>query len=97
VIVKKVKNPQKSASKAARIQGLARYIVAPEREGSDEKCLYAGARGFLTDAPQPDGGDGGLVWDAVRSRDPVNHYVWLARGGSSPAQGGMACSWMSSA
>ena len=31
-----------------RVRGLSDYIVSPERDGSDEKCLYAGSRGFLT-------------------------------------------------
>ena len=52
MIVKKVKNPQKAASKAVRISRLTGYIREPERENSQEKCIHAGARGFITDEPQ---------------------------------------------
>ena len=52
MIVKKVKNPQKAASKAVRVSRLTDYIREPERENSQEKCIHAGARGFITDEPQ---------------------------------------------
>ena len=49
MIVKKVPNPKKSASKAQRIGQLTSYVRSPESESPQEKCLYAGARGFLMD------------------------------------------------
>ena len=45
MIVKKVPNPKKSASKAQRIGQLTSYVRSPESESPQEKCLYAGARG----------------------------------------------------
>ena len=42
MIVKKVKNPQKAASKAVRVSRLTDYIREPERENSQEKCIHAG-------------------------------------------------------
>jgi len=47
MIVKKVPNPKKSASKAQRIGQLTSYVRSPESESPQEKCLYAGARGFM--------------------------------------------------
>ena len=76
MIVKKVPNPNKSASKAVRIRVLAGYIRAPETESETEKCLYAGARGFLCDAPEAQTEEMlALAREAPRSRDPIAHYV----------------------
>ena len=76
MIVKKVPNPNKSASKTVRIRALAGYIRAPETESATEKCLYAGARGFLCDVPEAQTEEMlALARDAPRSRDPIVHYV----------------------
>ena len=88
MIVKKVKNPRKSASKAVRVRGLSDYIVAPEREGSDEKCVYAGARGFLSADLQSQQAEMlALSQEAVRSQDTINHYVLSWREGEQPTPG----------
>ena len=89
MIVKKVPNPNKSASKAVRIRALAGYIRAPETESETEKCLYAGARGFLCDAPEAQTEEMlALARDAPRSRDPVVHWVlsWPEDEHPTPAQ-----------
>ena len=39
MIVKKVPNPKKSASKAQRIGQLTSYVRSPESESPQEKCL----------------------------------------------------------
>lgn len=86
MIVKKVKNPRKSATKAARVRGLVDYIAAPERAGSDEKCVYAGARGFLSaDLESQEAEMLALAQEAVRSKDTVNHYVISWREGEQPS------------
>ncbi len=86
MIVKKVKNPRKSATKAARVRGLADYIAAPERAGSDEKCVYVGARGFLsTDLESQKAEMLALSQEAVRSKDTINHYVLSWREGEQPS------------
>ena len=86
MIGKKVANPDKSASKAVRIERLAAYIRAPETENAAEKCIYAGARGFLTDTPAAQTAEMvALAEDAVRSRDPINHYVLSWREGEQPS------------
>jgi hypothetical protein len=89
VIVKKIKNPAKSASKAARVNGLANYIAAPEKSNADEKCVYQGSRGFLTESFEAQKAEMlALAQEAVRSRDPISHYVlsWKENERPSPAQ-----------
>ena len=86
MIVKKVKNPQKAASKAVRISRLTGYIREPERENSLEKCIHAGARGFITDEPRSQTAEMiALSQEAVRSKDTINHYVLSWREGEQPS------------
>jgi len=89
VVVKKVKNPRKSASKALRIRKLADYIRNPETENRKEKCVQHGAWGFLTETAEGQKAEMlALSEEAVRSRDTVNHYVlsWQEGEVPSPAQ-----------
>ncbi|BCL45821.1 TraI/MobA(P) family conjugative relaxase [Enterobacter roggenkampii] len=86
MIVKKVKNPQKAASKAVRVSRLTDYIREPERENSQEKCIHAGARGFITDEPQSQTAEMiALSQEAVRSKGTINHYVLSWREGEQPS------------
>ncbi|NGZ87529.1 TraI/MobA(P) family conjugative relaxase [Duganella aceris] len=86
MIVKKIKNPKKSASKRARICRLMDYIRAPEQESSNEKCLYAGARGFLSDDHKAQKAEMlALSQEAVRSADTINHYVLSWQEGEQPS------------
>jgi hypothetical protein len=85
MIVKKVKNPKKSASKAARVGRLVDYIRAPEKDNAAEKCLYAGARGFLSSDYHSQRAEMlALSQEAVRSRDTINHYVMSWQEGEQP-------------
>jgi hypothetical protein len=85
MIVKKVKNPQKSASKSVRVDRLVDYICDPEHENSNEKCLYAGARGFISsDYASQKAEMLALSQEAVRSRDTINHYVLSWHEGEQP-------------
>lgn len=85
MIAKKVPNPDHSAPKAVRIGGLAAYIRAPESESATEKCVYYGARGFLTQTPTAQAAEMlALAEDAVRTRDPISHYVLSWREGERP-------------
>ena len=89
MVVKKVKNPRKSASKALRIRKLADYIRNPATENKQEKCVQHGARGFLTETFEGQKAEMlALSEEAVRSRDTVNHYVlsWHEGEVPSPAQ-----------
>lgn len=86
MIVKKVKNPKKSASKAVRISRLTDYIREPARENAQEKCIYAGARGFITDEPRSQTVEMiALSQEAVRSKDTINHYVLSWQEGEQPS------------
>jgi hypothetical protein len=76
MIVKKVENPKKSVSKAARIIRLTNYVREPELENKAAKCIYHGARNFITDEPKSQTAEMvALAQEAVRSDDPINHYV----------------------
>lgn len=89
MIIKKIKNPSKSASKATRVNGLANYIAAPEKSNVNEKCVYQGSQGFLTESFEAQKAEMlALAQEAVRSRDPINHYVmsWKENEQPSPAQ-----------
>ena len=86
MIGKKVPNPDKSAAKSVRIMALARYMHTPETERATEKCLYWGARGFLTDALDTQAAEMiALAEDARRSVDPIAHYVLSWREGEHPS------------
>ena len=76
MIIKKVKNPKKSSSKAVRITRLTAYIREPESEQSHEKCICTGARNFITDTPAGQAAEMiALAEESVRSKDPIVHYV----------------------
>ena len=85
MIVKKIPNPKKAASKAVRITALTEYVRDPEGSSATEKCVYFGARGFVTDTPAAQTTEMlALAEDAVRSPDPVTHYVLSWREGERP-------------
>jgi hypothetical protein len=76
MIGKKVGNPRKSASKLVRITRLTGYVIKPEDRGKREKCVYRGARNFITDDVESQRAEMvAVAQDAVRSKDPINHYV----------------------
>lgn len=75
MIAKKIPN-SKSGSKARRVAGVANYIVEPERENGLEKCIHHEAENFLTDTHEGHVAEmTALAQDAVRSKDPVDHWV----------------------
>ncbi len=81
MIVKKVKNPKASSSKAERIGKLTDYIVDPH----DLKCIFSGARGFICNDHQSQKSEMlALSQEAVRSQDTINHYVLSWREGEQP-------------
>lgn len=76
MIFKKIKNPKKGSTKVTRINGLADYIREPERENGKEKCVYSFALGFLSNTPEGQKAEMiALASEAVRSSDPIRHYV----------------------
>ena len=85
MIAKKIANPRKGAPKAVRIRLLADYVRNPETESATEKCVYAGALGFLTNAPAAQTAEMiALAEGAVRSRDPITHFVFSWALGEHP-------------
>lgn len=76
MIVKKVNNPKKSASKGVRIGGLANYIAEPEQANNHEKCVYSGGIGFICDDRKSQTAEMlALAQEAYKSKDTINHYV----------------------
>lgn len=85
MIGKKIPNRFPASGKASHIEGLANYIASPEKENGNEKCVYSGSRGFLTDEFSSRKAEMvALAEEALRSRDPVEHYVLSWREGERP-------------
>jgi hypothetical protein len=67
----------KDPSKSVRIARLTNYVLESEgRRGKHEKCVYHGARNFITEESNSQTAEMiAVAQDAVRSKDPINHYV----------------------
>jgi hypothetical protein len=87
MVGKKIKNPNKSASKATRIGKLSDYIVNPEREDKQEKCIYSGSRGFVLAEDHDERKEEmlALATACVRSPDPITHYAFSWQAGERPS------------
>ena len=86
MIGKKIKNPNKSSAKSVRIKKLSDYIANPERENSHEKCIYSGARGFISNSHSGNIAEMiSLSEEAVKSPDTINHYVASWQEGEQPS------------
>ncbi|CDS47896.1 MobA [Polaromonas sp. CG9_12] len=76
MIVKKIRNQKTGSTKAARVAGVANYIVGPQHDHSVEKCIHHEANNFLTDTHEGHVAEMiALAQDAVRSKDPIDHWV----------------------
>ena len=86
VVNKKSKDHSRSAShKKQRIINLVTYMFNPEGKNKNEKCTYGGGYGFVTEGLKSSMAEMiALATDAVRSNDPVNHYVLSWREGEKP-------------
>ena len=85
MIIKKIKS-SKIKSKAASIRDLADYIRVPEKANPAEKVMYAGGRGFICDSHAAQREEMiALAAEAVRSKNPVNHYIMSWREGEQPS------------
>lgn len=85
MVVKKVKNPKKSSTKAARIGNLDEYIRDAEKKSATEKTIYTSARGFLAETPEGRAAEMiALAQEAVKSKDPVTHYMLSWQEGEQP-------------
>jgi len=85
MVGKKILN-SKDKSKAASIRDLVDYIRAPEMVNPEEKVIYANGRGFITDSHAAQREEMvALASEAVRSKNPVNHYILSWREGEQPS------------
>jgi hypothetical protein len=89
MIVKKIKaNAKMVKSKASHIKDLTDYIRDPQQTNPEEKVLYANGRGFLCDDHKSQQAEMiALASEAVRSRNPVAHYVMSWHEGEQPSPG----------
>lgn len=84
MIVKKVKSSH-SKSKSIHVRDLISYILEPDKTLSSEKVLYSGSRGFITeDLASQKMEMAALAMDAVKSPNPINHYILSWREGEQP-------------
>lgn len=83
MIVKKVKAaPFRAKTKAAHVRDLTEYIRSPR----GEKVLYSSSRHFLTEEPNAQCAEMvALALEAVRSKNPVSHYILSWREGEQPS------------
>ncbi|EPI4795568.1 relaxase/mobilization nuclease domain-containing protein, partial [Klebsiella oxytoca] len=85
MISKHIRNPDAKAAKHRRIIKLVEYILNPETENATEKCVYHGARGFITAERSMQLGEMiALSEDATRSKNTVEHFVLSLREGEKP-------------
>ena len=76
MIVKKTLNKKEGSTKAGRVAGVANYIVEPQRKNGLEKCIHHEAENFITDTHEGHVAEMiALAQDAVRSKDPIDHWV----------------------
>ena len=76
MIVTKIENPKKSATKVQRVAGLADYITAPETANALEKCIHSETLNFVTDDYETQKMEMiALAEEATRSKDTVDHWV----------------------
>ncbi len=85
MIVKKIK-ANRIKAKAAHIRDLTDYIREPSKVNKDEKILYSNGRGFLCDGHKSQQSEMiALASEAVRSKNPVAHYLMSWREGEQPS------------
>lgn len=87
MIVKKIKAKANLVKgKASHIKDLTDYIRDPEHTNPDEKVLYSNGRGFLCDDHKSQQAEMvALASEAVRSQNPVAHYVMSWHEGEQPS------------
>lgn len=92
MIVKKIKadlRKAKSKTQAAHIKDLTDYIREPSKVKKTEKVLYANGRGFICEDHKSQQAEMiALASEAVRSKNPVTHYLmsWHEDEQPSPEQ-----------
>ena len=86
MVVKKIKNPKKSASKAARIGGLSGLHSQSRKQKCKREMRLFQSERFFDGHPQSQKAEMlALSQEAVRSKDTVNHYVISWQEGEQPS------------
>lgn len=89
MIASKIGNPKKSGGKSGRVSKLVNYITAPETDNKLEKCIHSEAVNFISDDLKSQTAEMlSLAQEAVKSKDPINHYVlsWKENEKPTPKQ-----------
>ena len=85
MIGEKIQNRKKSSGKSQRVTQLTHYISNPELENGKEKCIHFEADNFITDEMDSQIQEMiALATAAVRSKDPIDHYVLSWQEGETP-------------
>jgi len=85
MIVKKIKSSH-SKAKASSISDLTDYIREPQHKNEHEKVLYENGRGFICDDHKSQQAEMiALATEAVRSKNPVTHYIMSWKEGEQPS------------
>ena len=85
MIGEKIQNRKKSSGKSQRVTQLTHYISNPELENGKEKCIHFEADNFIKDEMDSQIQEMiALATAAVRSKDPIDHYVLSWQEGETP-------------
>lgn len=75
-ICKRISAEKKSASAAARTRNLANYITTPELANGQEKCVWSGSKGFLSNTHEGRIAEMiSLAGESKHSKDPLDHWM----------------------
>lgn len=87
MIVKKIKNQKDGKPKAWQIGDLVDYIRFPHNKNPQEKIEYAGGRNFIASTHVGQKAEMiALARESVRSRMPVQHWVFSWQEGEQPTR-----------
>ena len=87
MIVKKIKNQKDGKPKAWQIGDLVDYIRFPHNKNPEEKIEYAGGRNFFSSTHVGQKAEMiALARESVRSRMPVQHWMFSWREGEQPTR-----------
>lgn len=75
-ICKRISAEKKSASASARTRNLANYITTPELANGQEKCVWSGSKGFLSNTHEGRIAEMiSLAGESKHSKDPLDHWM----------------------
>jgi hypothetical protein len=75
-ICKRISAEKKSASASSRAGNLLNYITTPELANGQEKCVWSGAKGFLSNTHEGRIAEMiSLAGESRHSKDPLDHWM----------------------